>query len=215
MTLRNLNIAPRASLGFGLVALLVMLLGSFSLLQMSEMNKQSADVNDNWLPSVLSLGEMSQDILRLRALTLRLMLNSDEAVTQQNVARVEEFKTLLHRAQSQYENMIASDAERSIYQRFKQAESSYLQEQAKIVTAVRQGDLDAALAVANGTLNSHADDMAKALADLAEMNRTGATAAADRADAVFSSARVDDADGAGHDSDSGAVADPQHRQPAG
>lgn len=183
MTLRNLNIAPRASLGFGLVALLVMLLGSFSLLQMSEMNKQSADVNDNWLPSVLSLGEMSQDILRLRALTLRLMLNSDETVTQQNIARAEEFKAMLHKAQGQYEKLIDSDAERSIYQRFKQAESSYLQEQAKIVTAVRQGDLDAALAVANGTLNSHADDMAKALADLAEMNRTGATAAADRADA--------------------------------
>lgn len=31
MSLRNLSIAPRASLGFGLVALLVLLLGAFSL----------------------------------------------------------------------------------------------------------------------------------------------------------------------------------------
>ena len=41
MSLRNLSIAPRAALGFGLVALLVLLLGAFSLLQMSEMRKQS------------------------------------------------------------------------------------------------------------------------------------------------------------------------------
>jgi methyl-accepting chemotaxis protein len=190
MTLRNINIAPRASLGFGLVALLVLLLGSFSMLQMSEMNKQSADVNDNWLPSVLSLGEMSQDILRLRALTLRLMLNSDESATQQNLARVEEFKNQLHTAQNSYEKLIASPEERTIYERFKQAESSYLQEQSKIVAAVRQNDLDAALAVANGQLNGHADSMAKALADLSELNRVGASAAAEKADQVFSSART-------------------------
>ena len=41
MSLRNLSIAPRAALGFGLVALLVILLGMFSLLQMSEKTPSS------------------------------------------------------------------------------------------------------------------------------------------------------------------------------
>lgn len=190
MSLRNLNIAPRASLGFGLVGLLVLLLGGFSLLQMAEMNKQSEQVNDNWLPSVLSLGEMNQDILRLRALTLRLMLNSDETLVRQNLERVETFKGQLRTAQSSYEKLIASAEERSSYERFKQAERSYLQEQSKIVEAVRQGDLDTALAVANGPLNGHADDMAQALADLMNMNRVGATAAANHANQVFVSARL-------------------------
>ena len=190
MTLRNLNIAPRASLGFGLVALLVLILGSFSLLQMAEMHKQSQQVNENWLPSILSLGEMNQDILRLRALTLRLMLNTDEDMTRQNLARVEELKGGLSKAQNAYEKLIASAEEQGLYDRFKQAESSYLQEQSKIVEAVRQSDLDAALAVANGPLNGHADGMAKALVALSEMNRVGATAAADSAEAVFVSSRV-------------------------
>lgn len=133
MTLRNLNIAPRASLGFGLVALLVLILGSFSLLQMAEMHKQSQQVNENWLPSILSLGEMNQDVLRLRALTLRLMLNTDEAMTRQNLARVEELIGMLAKAQGSYEKLISSAEEKSAYERFKQAESSYLQEQGKIV----------------------------------------------------------------------------------
>ncbi|HZX16255.1 MAG TPA: methyl-accepting chemotaxis protein [Pseudomonas sp.] len=190
MTLRNLNIAPRASLGFGLVALLVLILGSFSLLQMAEMHKQSQQVNENWLPSILNLGEMNQDILRLRALTLRLMLNTDEGMTRQNLARLEELRGVLNKAQDGYEKLIASEGERLIYQRFKQAESSYLQEQSKIVEAVRQSDLDTALAVANGPLNGHADSMAKALVELSELNRVGATAAADSAEAVFVSSRV-------------------------
>ncbi|PKM26541.1 MAG: methyl-accepting chemotaxis protein [Gammaproteobacteria bacterium HGW-Gammaproteobacteria-13] len=190
MTLRNLNIAPRASLGFGLVALLVLILGGFSLLQMAEMNKQSEQVNENWLPSILSLGEMNQDVLRLRALTLRLMLNTDEAMTRQNLTRAEELKGMLGKAQGTYEKLISSAEEKSAYGRFKQAEGNYLQEQSKIVDAIRQGDRDAALAVANGPLNGHADSMAKALVELSELNRVGANAAADAADAVFASARL-------------------------
>ena len=190
MTLRNLNIAPRASLGFGLVALLVLILGGFSLLQMAEMNKQSEQVNQNWLPSILSLGEMNQDVLRLRALTLRLMLNTDETMTRQNLARVEELKGMLGKAQGTYEKLISSAEEKSAYGRFKQAEGNYLQEQSKIVDAIRQSDLDAALAVANGPLNGHADSMAKALVELSEINRVGANAAAEAADAVFASARL-------------------------
>lgn len=190
MTLRNLNIAPRASLGFGLVALLLLLLGGFSLLQMAEMNKDSGQVNDNWLPSVLSLGEMNQDILQLRALTLRLMLNTDEAITRQNLARVEELRDVLSKADGGYETLISSAEEKALYDSFKQAESSYLQEQSKVIEAVRQNDLDAALAVANGPLNSHADSMAKALAGLLSINRSGATAAAEDADKVFARARL-------------------------
>jgi methyl-accepting chemotaxis protein len=190
MNLRNLNIAPRASLGFGLVALLVLLLGSFSLLQMGEMNKQSQQVNKNWLPSILSLSDMNRDILRLRALTLRLMLNTDEAMTRQNLARLDELKEMMVKAQSDFEKSIVHAEERIIYERFEKAEISYLQEQSKIVEAVRQHDLDSALAVANGPLNGHADSMAQALTDLAEINRTGANEAAETAEDVFASSRL-------------------------
>lgn len=181
---------PRASLGFGLVALLVLLLGSFSLLQMTEMHKQSEQVDENWLPSIMSLGDVSQDLLRLRALTLRLLLNTDETRTQQNLTSVETLRSKLGEAQSNYEKLISSTEEKGLYQRFKQAESSYLQEQSKIVEAMRRNDRDAALAVAEGSLNDHADSMAKALVDLSELNRFGATAAAKKANEVFASARL-------------------------
>lgn len=189
MSLRNLNIAPRAALGFGLVALLVLLLGCFSLLKMADMNKQSNLVNENWLPSILNLGDMNQDVLRLRALTLRLMLNTDENRIQQNLVSVDALRNKLNEAQHNYEKLISTAPEKELYQRFKQAESDYLQEQGKIVEAIRRNDRDAALAVANGPLNGHADNMAKALMELSELNRVGATAAAKTANEIFASAR--------------------------
>lgn len=65
MSIRSLNIAPRASLGFGLLALMVFGLGAFALLQMSNMRAQSDQVDDNWLPSVMAVGDMSQELSRL------------------------------------------------------------------------------------------------------------------------------------------------------
>ncbi|WP_298188468.1 methyl-accepting chemotaxis protein [uncultured Pseudomonas sp.] len=190
MTLRNLNIAPRASLGFGLVALLVLLLGSFSLLQMAEMNKQSDQINGNWLPSILSLGEMNQDILRLRALTLRMLASYEETVVADTLPRIEELRNMLEKAQADYEKLIVTAEERTVYERFKQGEYAYLQEQRKIVDAMRQNDASAARAVMEGSINSHADSMAKALNDLSVLNREGATAAAKSSDEVFASARL-------------------------
>ena len=83
MTVRNMNIAPRAGLGFGVLALLVFGLGAFALLQMSSMRKQSHLVESKWLPSVMELGTLGQDLMRIRTLTLRLMLNRDPGALQQ------------------------------------------------------------------------------------------------------------------------------------
>ena len=190
MSLRNLSIAPRAALGFGLVALLVLLLGAFSLLQMTEMRKQSEAVDQDWLPSMMALGEVSQDILRLRAVTLRLMLNRDPDELQRNLRLADELRTELSAADSSYQKLISGSEERSLYEVFRRAEAAYLQEQGKIVAFIRQGNFDDAIAVTRGTLNQHADDMARALTDLSELNRKGAMEAARKAGQVFDSART-------------------------
>ena len=190
MSLRNLSIAPRAALGFGLVALLVILLGMFSLLQMSEMRKQSAAVDSNWLPSVMALGELSQDSQRLRALTLRMLVSQDAATVQASLRTVEELRAKLGQAEANYEKLISSDEERALYDRFKQAKTGYLGEQEKITAFVRQDDFEQAKGVMSGTINQHADDISRALTALAALNRSGAADAATQSIAVFESARV-------------------------
>jgi methyl-accepting chemotaxis protein len=190
MLLRKVAIAPRAALGFGLAALLTLFLGIFSLQQMSEMHDQSELVDQKWLPNVLALNEVSQDILRLRAVTLRLILNPEPEHVQANSKLAQELREKLHEAQNQYEQRIANDKERAAYALFKQAEQSYLVEQAKIVTAVAAGDFSAARQVANGALNEHADAMAKALVAVSHLGRDAVSAAAKRTDTVYYSARV-------------------------
>ena len=190
MSLRNLSIAPRAALGFGLVALLVVLLGVFSLTQMGEMRERSDEVNENWLPSVLAIGDVSKDVLRLRAITLRSMLNRDSAEVQANLRLTEELRTSLAKHQGTYEQLISSSEERGIYDEFKRAEAAYLQEQSRIMESVRQGNFDSAIEIAGGVLNQHADAMMQGLVKLTELNRASALAAGESAEEVAESSRI-------------------------
>jgi methyl-accepting chemotaxis protein len=185
MLLRNLRIAPRSTLGFAILALLVLLVGGFSLLQMQHMNEESAEVDENWLPSIQVLGEMSQNILRIRAGTLRLIVVRDPVILQQNVQRLNELKAGLGDAQGRYEKLISSAEERALYERFKVSEQAYLREQEKIMRHSDVEQLDEAIAVASGELNTHADNLSKALVELNALNSAGAAQAAKENKAAY------------------------------
>jgi len=190
MSIRSLNIAPRASLGFGLLALMVFGLGAFALLQMSNMRAQSDQVDDNWLPSVMAVGDMSQDMLRLRALTMRLLINRDPQAQAQNVSKINDLKTVLDGAQQRYDKLIVLPEERVLFDRFKAAEAKYLQFQGQVMAEATQGRVEEAAAILNGEMNPLADEITVALRELVELNRHNANLATEAGRLVFSQSRV-------------------------
>ncbi|AZD07172.1 Methyl-accepting chemotaxis sensor/transducer protein [Pseudomonas chlororaphis] len=190
MSIRSLNIAPRAGLGFGLLALMVFGLGAFALLQMSNMRAQSDEVDNNWLPSVMSVGEMNQDLLRVRALTLRLLLNRNPQALAQNESKLNEIKRGMTVAQERYNALIVLPQERVLFDRYKAAEKRYLEHQNQVMALSQQGRLEDAVAVVNGEMSQLADELAGTLNELVALNRNNANLATELARAVFSNAKV-------------------------
>ncbi|WP_062381114.1 methyl-accepting chemotaxis protein [Pseudomonas abietaniphila] len=190
MTVRNMNIAPRAALGFGVLALLVFGLGAFALLQMSSMRKQSDRVENKWLPSVMELGTMGQDLMRIRTLTLRLMLNRSEDALRENYGKIDHLKTGLQATEQRYIALIDSPRERELHQDFATAKQAYFQRQTRVMELSRQGQLEDASQVVNGEMNQYADQMTQALNKLTTLNKKGAAEAADLAQVVFGNARI-------------------------
>ena len=188
MSLRNMKIATRAGLGFAVLALLVALVGGFSLLQMKRMNGAAAEVKEVWLPSIVALNDMGQNILRIRTATLRLIVIREPSALAQNTALLNQLKGDLRQAQARYESLISLDTERQLYERYKQAQNDYMVEQDKLMGFSAQDDVDSAIAVASGELNQHAADMAALLRDLTELNNKGAADAAQLSSDVYSSA---------------------------
>ncbi|WP_460127550.1 methyl-accepting chemotaxis protein [Pseudomonas sp. H1_D05] len=190
MSIRSLNIAPRAGLGFGLLALMVFALGAFALLQMSNMRAQSDEVDNNWLPSVMAVGEMSQDMLRLRALTMRLLLNRDPQALEQNVAKLNELRGVLSEAQQRYDVLIVLPEERKLFDRFKVAEHQYLEFQAQVMQLSAQNRVEEAATILNGQMSPLADEIAVLLRELVELNKHNANLATEAARLVFMNSRV-------------------------
>ena len=190
MSLRSMNIAPRAGLGFGLVAALVFALGAFALMQMTSMRQQSEQVDSNWLPSVISVGQMTQDMLRIRALTLRLLVNRDAAALEQNKSRIEEIKSGLDKAQQKYQALIVLPEEQTLFDRYLDLEQRYLKLQAQVVQLSTEHRLEEAVAMVNGEMNQLADQMTASLNELIALNNHHANTATDLAEVVYKEARV-------------------------
>ncbi|MCF5723992.1 HAMP domain-containing protein [Pseudomonas syringae] len=189
MSIRSLSIAPRAGLGFGVLGLMVFALGAFALLQMANMRQQSEQVESNWLPSVMAVGEISQDLLRIRALTLRLLINRDPQSLTQNEQKLTDLKNGLHQAQTLYEALIVLPQERALFDRFKAQEQQYLQRQEQVMGFSTANQLDEAIKVVNGEMNQLADEMAKTLYELVSLNKANANLAASQSQSVFSQSR--------------------------
>jgi methyl-accepting chemotaxis protein len=189
MSIRSLNIAPRAALGFGVLAMMVFGLGAFALLQMSNMRAQSDQVDDNWLPSVMAVGDMSQDMMRLRALTMRLLINRDPQAQAQNVAKINDLKSVLDGAQQRYDKLIELPEERVLFERFRAAQHKYLQFQAQVMAEATQGRVEEGAAILNGEMNPLADEITTTLKQMVELNQHQAQLATEAGRAVFSQAR--------------------------
>ncbi|MNJ20850.1 Methyl-accepting chemotaxis protein McpS [compost metagenome] len=187
--LRNISIAWRASIGLGLVTALTAALGIFALYQLEDMRESTRQISDDWLPGVMVLSHGAQNIQRIRALTLRIMINRDPQSLEQNYSKIDSLKAETRTAMAQYEKTILIEEDRVMYQSFKTAEAAYMSLQGKVIELSRKDQLDEARNLINGEMNQRADVLSKALADLIELNNRGANAAAANSVEVFNSAR--------------------------
>ncbi|MEK0364223.1 methyl-accepting chemotaxis protein [Pseudomonas sp. CBC3] len=188
MSIRRLNISIRSAIGFGLIGFMVLALGLFALKQMADMRKESSQVDQVWLPSLISLGGLDIGMQRTRALTIRMVtLDSSEALSATRQT-LDKLSGDVRSMQADYERLLTTEEEKSAYERFKAARSLYMVEQVKVVDYASKREREQALQVMNGSINAHADAMTKALTDLQQINEKEAGRAADRALAAYETA---------------------------
>ncbi|MBV6823216.1 methyl-accepting chemotaxis protein [Pseudomonas sp. PD9R] len=187
--LRTISIAWRASIGFSLIALLTAGLGIFALSEMDDMREATRQISDDWLPSVMSLNHAAQNVQRIRALTLRVMISRDPQTLEQNYSKIDLLKAETQKELDNYEKNILLDEDKVLFDRLKTAEAAYMSLQAKVLVLSRKDQLDEARDI-NGEMNQRADVLSKTLADLVDLNDRGAHSAASHSVDVFNSART-------------------------
>ncbi|MVV50612.1 methyl-accepting chemotaxis protein [Pseudomonas sp. PB120] len=188
MSLRNLNIAPRAFLGFAFIALLVIVLGVFAVNRMSIIRQASIDMESTQLPSVGFLGNMTENVLRMRILSFRVLVNRDPAALQDAQSRITVLADKLRSAQASYAALPAQPEEAALYKTFTVTLDSYMQAQNQMMELSRQNQLDDLRTLINTRIKDGTDQMGEQLNKLVALNTGYAKTASALAGEQYSSA---------------------------
>ena len=170
MSLRNMNIAPRAFTGFALIGGLMLILGVFALNQMDKIRAAGEDIATESVPSIKALDEFTQLTLRLRVLSYRLLINREPDVQQKTFELFELRNKQIADAQRAYEPMIDGPQERSAYDQYVQLLAQYRQLEDRMKTLSRNNQIDELRQMLNSDLLSNSEAVNAALARLLEIN---------------------------------------------
>ncbi|KNH27997.1 chemotaxis protein [Pseudomonas syringae] len=190
MSLRNLNIAPRAFLGFAFIALLVIVLGVFAANRMSIIRQASVDMERTQLPSIGFLGNLTENVLRMRILSFRVLVNRDPAALQEAQTRIGVLVDKVRSAQASYAVLPAGPEEAALYNTFATTLDNYMQAQSQMLDLSRQNKLEEMRALINTRIKEGTDQMGEQLNKLVALNAADAKAASAKAGEHYSEAFI-------------------------
>ncbi|MCJ8203917.1 methyl-accepting chemotaxis protein [Pseudomonas sp. RGM2987] len=188
MSLRSLNIAPRAFLGFTVIALLVILLGVFAANRMSVIRQASVDMEQSQVPSIGYLANVLENVLRMRILSFRILVNRDPASLSEAETRIGVLTEKLNKANSSYAALPTTAQEAELYKTFSATLEKYLLAQKDMLDLSRQNKVDELRAHINTKIKEGTDLMGEQLNKLIAMSVASAGAASANAGEHYNSA---------------------------
>jgi methyl-accepting chemotaxis protein len=170
MSLRNLNIAPRAFLGFSVIGLLMLILGIFALSQMNKINNANVVMATNSMPSIKALDKLTEGSIRLRVLSYRLMLNRDPDTLQKTTDLLAMRNKQIDDARAVYVKLISAPEEQSTYDQYVQLLNDYRQLESRMKSLSQANDMTELTRLLSADLQTNSDQMNVVLGKLVEMN---------------------------------------------
>jgi len=185
----NLKIGKKLALGFGIVELLMITLGVFSIIQLSKVNASTVDIATNWLPSVKVLGEIHSITADIRRHELNHVLRTDKQQEAEEVAAIAKASDLLASAEKRYEPEITSPEEKKLYDDFLAGWDKKVQNQNQVLELSAGNRKAEATQLTMSTGKELFTEVEKKLQEDVDLNDKGAAESAKQAAAAYSSAR--------------------------
>lgn len=190
MLLRQLNIAPRAALGFALIAVLVAMLGVFALGQMSSIRDSEVAVENRWLPSIRGGDEIRELMLRIRTISLRMALDQDPANIATYRGQMDTRDKELSEKIAAYDKLVDTAEGQQLYDQFKKTFAAYRTGIAQSFTLAEQGKRDELTKLLLVDMKTVVDGSGKQLNDLADLFARQVAAESEKSAAHYETSRT-------------------------
>jgi methyl-accepting chemotaxis protein len=183
----QMKIASKLGIGFGAVLALMIILGVFSVMQMSKINSSTVDIASNWLPSVRTVAQLKFDASSFRRDTLNYIVATDKKQHYEDKVKAETIA--IADDEKEYEPLISSDEERKLYQGFRDTWDQYMPVSAQMTELARQNKNAEAISLAQSQGSQLFEASAKYLQDDLDLNNKSAAEAAKQAADTYSTSR--------------------------
>jgi methyl-accepting chemotaxis protein len=190
MLLRQLNIAPRAALGFALIAVLVALLGVFALGQMSSIRDSEVAVENQWLPSIRGGDEIREIMLRIRTISLRMALDQDANNIATYRSQMDTRDKELSEKIAAYDKLVNTPEGQQLYDQFKKTFAAYRSGIAQSFALAEQGKRDELTKLLLVDMKTVVDGSGKQLNDLADLFAKQVAAESQKSAAHYDNSRT-------------------------
>ncbi|WP_349975953.1 methyl-accepting chemotaxis protein [Pseudomonas sp. WHRI 8519] len=190
MSLRNMNIAPRALLGFALIGLLMLGLGIFSLMQMGNIRQAGLAIENISVPSIKTLDELTSLNLRLRTLSYRLLLNREPEVQRDTLNLLDQRNAEIDRARQAYLPLISAADEQAAFDQYTELLNQYRQLESRMRSLSQANRTDELRDLLNRDLLANSEQINKVMNTLVRINTDQTRATNETAANQYSAAFV-------------------------
>jgi methyl-accepting chemotaxis protein len=188
--MNNLKIATRLKASLGLLAAMLVGVAGLALWQMGVMRASTQEITANWMPSVELINQMNTNTSDFRIGEVSHVLNADaqeKALAEKEMAVV---KADFDKNHAAYLQLISSDEERKLYERFAADWKRYLQMHEGLMDSSRSNDTQRARALLNQETKPLYDRYTATLVKLIELNHNGSVAESKTSDSAYATART-------------------------
>ncbi|WP_170245162.1 MCP four helix bundle domain-containing protein, partial [Pararhodospirillum oryzae] len=118
--INNAKISSKLTAAFGILLVIIIVNAGVIFKLISEMDKATNEITENWLPSVIAVNALKNSILDFRRYELGHILSQDAADISAMDREIDKVRAVLADDQKAYEVLISSAEEQGIYNGYKE-----------------------------------------------------------------------------------------------
>jgi methyl-accepting chemotaxis protein len=187
--MQNLRIGARMALSFGILLLLLILVGGLSLDRMRRMQEATDTIANVQFAKVRLAESALQNVNSNARIALHLFVMTDSKEREDLIAVQKEQSGEITRIYTQVEKMVSTDKEKELFAKILAARQRYTGERAKAERTLQEGNRDGALLAMERTVLPGLNDYIKAWDAMLALQSDAVTVAATEAASEYAAAR--------------------------
>ncbi|MCP1338495.1 methyl-accepting chemotaxis protein [Idiomarina sp. M1R2S28] len=165
--IRQISIGLRASIAFGLIGILILILGIFALNRIGVIDSEITIITDKQMPALDNVNDINRDFLlvRIHSANVSTYINDAERLTNYK-AKLSDAIDSLKRNQSEYESVIEDSQARELFNEYKALDKEYWQLNDQFNKLVDAGLEDAIASIRENSILPLTNKITEKLAEL-------------------------------------------------